>query len=386
MSLETKGMNPENDYILPDADHKLAREDHKHDHVDVTGPSEHPTVIILGGQPGSGKSAMLKQAMNAFPTGERPVRVDVDILRESHPAYDELKLADDRTAAGLVQSDSAKWGDELVEDARKARRNIIIDGTLKSPEKAEALCRQFKAEDYRTEIWAMAVSKEDSDLGVYGRYEAAKADGGHGRWVPEKVRDEAYSHLPISLKLLNQSDAVDKIQVHGRLMGDGTKTRKLYDQAPGKSDPVAVLKAERSRQREPQEQEWFETETRKVRVEIEKRDPNLSEPENRDFVERIHSLEQEKRKPKTAGQPSSSPKTMSEKSSQEVPNTNVEWQTQTRSGKQSTKSGWTSEKSNVNFQAEADALNEQNNAKSKSVADRWRPSEQKSLDRERTRD
>ncbi|MCZ8017224.1 MAG: zeta toxin family protein [Limnobacter sp.] len=278
---------------LTETEHQKYRQIHKQYYVDTTMAADRPLVIILAGQPGSGKSALKTDAGRSFLKDARPVVVDVDILRESHPSYVALKKQNDRTAAGKVQEDAGRWADELVSDARVARRNVVIDGTLKSPDKAEALCRTFKQAGYRVEVRAMAVRHEDSVLGVYRRFEAQKAIGKNGRWVDLEVHDSAYEGLPASIDCLNRSDYVDKIEIYGRSPSREKGVQQLYSAPPRNGDPVEVLLTERSRNREPHERQWYLSEAEKVVGQIEKRDPNLLEPENREFVERLRAREEQ---------------------------------------------------------------------------------------------
>ena len=139
---------------------------------------DRPKVIILAGQPGAGKGSLAEHAKKEFSAKGGAVAIDVDKLRDYHPAYEGAIKENDRTAAGRVQADAGAWADELRDEAMKRRHNaIIIDATLKSPDKAEDLCRKFKKEGYELEIRAMAVCREDSIQGIYGRYEGAKAKG-----------------------------------------------------------------------------------------------------------------------------------------------------------------------------------------------------------------
>lgn len=94
------------DYTLSAADHELRHQQLKNLLVDTKPASQNPTVIILAGQSGAGKSGLTDQAKSDFAPDALPVLVDIDELRETHPAYTDLKRINDRTAAGLVQADA----------------------------------------------------------------------------------------------------------------------------------------------------------------------------------------------------------------------------------------------------------------------------------------
>jgi len=267
------------------ADHTLSPEAHEairqriaRQHLADSAPGEKPRAIILAGQPGAGKSGLKHAALAELSQDGGAVVVDTDELRAEHPAYLALTAADDRTAAGLVQKDAGQWADELTHDSMAQRRNLVIDGTLKNPGNARRLCADLRAQGYDVEVRAIAVSREDSILGVYSRYETQKARSGSGRWVPESVHDEAYAGLPRSIDALEREGAVARMTVYRR----------------GEDGPVEVhagagaaraFADERARPRTAvelaaREQRWSETMTS-----IRARDPALAAPENRRAAE-----------------------------------------------------------------------------------------------------
>lgn len=275
---------------LSEQDHNAMRRIHAETALSETRESKKPTVIILAGQPGAGKSALSRQAEQRLDKDGGAVVVDVDELRASHRGYRSFQAENGRTAASRVQSDAGRWGDELIQDASDARRNIIVDGTLKSPDKAEQLCEDLKSKGYRVEVHAIAVRKEDSELGVYRRYE-------HGlgkkqpRWVPEDIRKDSYTGMAQSVERLNRSEAVDHIEIHGRSLDDRDQTRVLYAGQPSEGDPSAALKAERDRPRSKAEQTVYNETRLEVLEKIEERDPELREPENQKFREICKDLD-----------------------------------------------------------------------------------------------
>ena len=129
---------PTSHTLSPD-DHEQIRRDITRTYLHGTSVSDKPRAIILAGQPGAGKSGLRYAAVDGLKDAGGVVIVDTDELRSEHPAYGALVKQNDRTAADLVQKDAGQWADELTQDAIKQRRNLVIDGTLKNPEKAKKL-------------------------------------------------------------------------------------------------------------------------------------------------------------------------------------------------------------------------------------------------------
>jgi len=184
-----------------------------------------PVAVILAGQPGAGKSGLCTQAREDL--RERgAVEVDVDALRRYHPQYADFLAQDDLSAAPRTQRNASRWADELRDAAIVGRRNLIIDGTLKNPDNAERLCERLRESGYQVEVRALAVAPENSRLGVYLRYEDAHAKAGAGRWVPERVHDEAVAGMPESLRCIEQHGLADRVQVYHR-----GSNQAIYDNA-----------------------------------------------------------------------------------------------------------------------------------------------------------
>ena len=256
-------------------------------------PTEPPRAIIIAGQPGCGKGGLAEEATQDFEQSpESYVLIDVDILRNYHPKYKDLNYDNDRTAAGLVQKDAGAWADELRRKATEERRNMVIDGTLKSPDRARESCKELKEAGYRVDVRVMAVSEDASKASIHGRYWHRKEKDGYGRWVPEHVHDEAYRGVPESISKLHESGAVDEISVYrrdprGKTANDGHRppehlhTTNYRDGDETATDPKDVIIAERNRKPEPQEQAAWEDDWEKIIGQIMEHDKTLSEPENR---------------------------------------------------------------------------------------------------------
>lgn len=281
------------DLKLSQAEHdRIFREEIYHDYfpdsqADIAG--ERPKVLILAGQPGAGKGGLADQAKEEFREKGGAVAIDVDELRKYHPGFDEATKENDRTAAGRVQADAGAWADELRDEAMERKDNvIIIDATLKSPDKAEDLCRKFKEKGYELEIRAMAVRKEDSVQGVYHRYEKKKAGpGNEQRWVDiEKIHDPAYEGVPESIRRIEESGLADRISVYGRDAKKGMPS-KLYDSekpVEGQVDTAErAIWRERRRERTEVELARYHEKNEEIFKMISKR-KGLEEKENARFL------------------------------------------------------------------------------------------------------
>lgn len=177
--------------------------------------SLNPLAIILGGQPGSGKSLLTQYIENKYIENSFCV-IDGDFIRTFHPQWTYFLSHCESLAPDLTQNDSNKWVNRLLDDAVRHRADILIEGTMRNPHVPLNTARFFKAHRYRVEAHVLAVPKSLSTLGIYERYEAQKSTQKYGRLSPISVHDEAYSSIPISIKLLEENRFLDSIFVYGR--------------------------------------------------------------------------------------------------------------------------------------------------------------------------
>jgi hypothetical protein len=115
--------------------------------------------------------------------------------------------------------------------------NVIVDGTLRSPEWAVQMAEDASDGGYAVEVHAVAVPLEISRQGVRGRLEASFAaqddptipddEKPLPRDVPEDIQLAAYNGLPDSLEALSRSGHVARIRVATR---DGAALADLYGQ------------------------------------------------------------------------------------------------------------------------------------------------------------
>ena len=99
--------------------------------LDHTVAQEKPRAILLGGQPGSGKSELARMAQHELSQNGRAVVIDADKLRERNPAYWALSITDPKNAADLTHKEAAEWARRLTTAAVKGRRNLVFgDGVF----------------------------------------------------------------------------------------------------------------------------------------------------------------------------------------------------------------------------------------------------------------
>ncbi len=171
---------------------------------------------ILAGQPGSGKTGLSAKAIETAQETGGAVVVDIDELRKSHEHYLPLMRADDKTAAEKTHEDASAAAEAVRKAAIEQGLDLIIDGTLKTPDKAERLVQELVDAGYEVEVIALAVPPEASWQGVLDRYQRDKRADGYGRWVPRGIHDAAVEGMVRSLERIEQQGKVSFLKIVDR--------------------------------------------------------------------------------------------------------------------------------------------------------------------------
>ena len=167
-----------------------------------TESQSRPHAVLLGGQPGSGKSTLVEDLRLEYDGRGGAAVIDVDRLRKFSEGYIELSKTDPVHAAGLTHDEARGFKSRLQDAVIEGKRNFVLDGTMRSPEKLEQLAGRLKSEGYTVEARVVAIDSERSMARARLRFESSIAGRGSGRFVDQKQHDEAYAGLMQSVRAL----------------------------------------------------------------------------------------------------------------------------------------------------------------------------------------
>ena len=207
--MKTELTQDELDYIFqteirPSFDRKIAR-----------FPKATPTLVMVGAQPGAGKSRSMTKVLTEYPGA---IPVIGDDFRQFHPDYRQLMLSPE-TALQMPQvtaQAAARWVEMSVEYLRERGAPVVLETTMRQPDVVASTMSSFREAGYYCEARVLAVPREVSLLGVVERYAHQVLENGAGRWTPVDMHDAAYNNLPQSLDKLAASGVVDRIVVTNR--------------------------------------------------------------------------------------------------------------------------------------------------------------------------
>eukprot|EP01032_Pedospumella_encystans_P019615 gene19615-22307_t len=233
-------------FLLTTAKHAAIYRKIEAHHFSGTTPQDSPKVIILGGQPGAGKSGLLEASKQDFP-GCNVVSINGDELRYYHPQYREIQKADERHFAELTDPHARQWTKQLFDRAIETRRNILFEGTMREAGPITQTMARLHASGYQIIARIIAVSEHDSVAGIFRRYEEQKAAKGFGRWSNIKAHNDAYVGVPVTVGRIEDQCFSDRVEVYNR-RGGLLYTNILVDGSWSQSAQGAVvIQAERNR-------------------------------------------------------------------------------------------------------------------------------------------
>jgi predicted kinase len=138
---------------------------------------EKPTFMMLGGRGGSGKSWFQN---NIYDPGKFVI-LDADSIKERIPEYDGWN-------ANQVHEESSDVLEKILQRCLEQGLNVVLDATMKTPEKATEKLAQFIAKGYKTEAHYMHLPRQEAAKRAVMRFRNGKKEGDYrGRYVPVKV-------------------------------------------------------------------------------------------------------------------------------------------------------------------------------------------------------
>ncbi len=212
-----------------------------------TYSDKQPLAIVLGGQPASGKTGLFYY-IHQVNSEIDFVEINGDEYRQYHPRAAEINEKYGQDAPKYTQPFSNALVEYLKAECLQLRRNFIIEGTMRSYNVIERTVKEVKKAGFRCEAHALAISRQDSLLGIFLRFERDKQRTGVGRFSPIEVHDEAYRQIPLNLAKAHTEQLFDRIAIYTR-KSDGQLQIGL-DQAGDNLKPIDFI-AEFERLRQP---------------------------------------------------------------------------------------------------------------------------------------
>lgn len=213
-------------------------------------PSPLPRAVIVGGQPGSGKSVFASRLLQEEPN---TVFINGDDFRSLHPLYTEYLAKSSLDAADKTQEIVNLWIERALLNCVHSHLNFIVEGTMRSAKAPLATALMAKGARYVVDGAVISTPAELSLASTVFRFEEAKRKGGIARYTKKESHDEAFLALPNTVKELIESQLFSSIIIGVRQSGDFIL--RLYN-AEEQAEVMSELQRGRDRALLREEQEF----------------------------------------------------------------------------------------------------------------------------------
>ncbi|MDL9978591.1 zeta toxin family protein [Microbacterium sp. ASV49] len=190
--------------------------------------ADNPTLLLLGGQPGAGKSRATTRLLAESPAGM--VALSGDDLRAFHPHFLELTRSRSVEAPQILAESTAGWLRDCIVHARTTGRSLLLEGTFHDPEVAVATAELFAREGFATRVVVVATPRAESLLATTSRYLLDARDGRASRFTSVSVHEGGWEGTRALVRHLEATPSVDRLTVLGR---DGDAIFNGERSAPG---------------------------------------------------------------------------------------------------------------------------------------------------------
>jgi len=181
-------------------------------------PVDNPTGFFIAGQPGSGKSSIVKDIL--LKNKNNYLVIDTDSLRKYHPDYNNIMQTNPNNSYELTISFANKLADILYKKAIKEKKNILFDVTFGSGYQwqKDNYIKTLKNNNYKVELAAIAVNPIISTIGINYRPENEIKDTPfiNARTVPFHKHNEIYQNIEENIEKSIKDKIFNKFHLYGR--------------------------------------------------------------------------------------------------------------------------------------------------------------------------
>lgn len=164
-----------------------------------------PSVFVLGGLPGSGKSRL--GALVSEKLDNNVVMINGDELRLYHPNAKALQAEYGASWVDKAQDYSGKMVETAIQQSIKEQKNAIVEGTFRTSKTPINTLSEYQKNGYQTHVAILAVDKDDAWDATLERLN--KAEKGEQRATPKSHFNkvvEAIGHSADEVLLSGKAD------------------------------------------------------------------------------------------------------------------------------------------------------------------------------------
>lgn len=177
-------------------------------------PSSLPKGFVLGGQPGAGKSNLVRK-INAELGGNLLV-VNGDEFRRYHPDFEEIQAKYGKDVPKHTAVFSGAMTEKVITKALSEGYNISVEGTFRTAEVPMGTLDQMRTYGYETAVYIQTTPAEVSWQSTIERYRQMEALGEMPRYTDKAHHDLVVQLLPSNADAVFVSGKADHFRVYNR--------------------------------------------------------------------------------------------------------------------------------------------------------------------------
>lgn len=204
--------------------------------------------VVLGGQPGSGKTGQLEASAANLKTRGATWVINGDDFYAFHPAYRELQRKHGAEAAHMVKDEASVLVKKTMEAAKERGVNIVFESTMRQPEVVQSTLQGLRDKGYSVHAKVLAVKEQASWQGNHMRFETLSLHGAYPRLTSRDTHDAGVKGVLKTIAGIEHKGLADRLTVHqrnGKVIHDSEQQQ--YKSASKSPASDAIVK-ERDRQ------------------------------------------------------------------------------------------------------------------------------------------
>lgn len=177
------------------------------------GQESVPTLVLLGGQPGSGKS---RASTRLIAEHQGMVALSGDDLRIFHPQFRELVHDAPEQAGEVLAGATRSWVRFALQDSLDGHRSLLLESTFGDPDVTLATAARFRDAGFKVRVVAIASPRVLSLVTAVSRYLRDLKANSPARFTRLSAHNRGYDGTNRLIESLDASAAVDQVTVISR--------------------------------------------------------------------------------------------------------------------------------------------------------------------------
>lgn len=181
--------------------------------ADPQGGEATPTLVLLGAQPGTGRSRASARLLTEH---NRMVTVSRGDLSIYHPHFRDL-ITNQAEQAGPVLAEATRhWVHAAIQDSLDERRSLLLEGSFGDPDITIATAARFRDAGFEVRVVAIASPRVLSVVTAASRYLRDRRMDVAARFIALSAHDRGYDGTTRLVDSLNATAPINRVTIISR--------------------------------------------------------------------------------------------------------------------------------------------------------------------------